>query len=80
MRAVRSAGLRGGGDEREGRRDQGRPAARHGHQRLAAEQILALVLSIANMWSQPGEDLLALVPEASRRQVIIDAVARLVQP
>lgn len=47
---------------------------------LAPEQILALVLSLANMWSQPGEDLLALVPETGRRQVIIDAVARLVQP
>ncbi len=47
---------------------------------LPAEQILALVLSIANMWSQPGEDLLTLVPEASRRQAIIDAVARLVRP
>jgi AcrR family transcriptional regulator len=47
---------------------------------MPPEQILALVLSIANMWSQPGEDLFALVPEASRRKVIIDAVARLAGP
>jgi hypothetical protein len=39
-----------------------------------------LVLSIANMWSQPGEDLLALVPKPGRRKAIIDAVARLVEP
>jgi AcrR family transcriptional regulator len=47
---------------------------------MPPEQILALVLSIANMWSQPGEDLLALVPESSRRKVIIDSVARLAEP
>jgi AcrR family transcriptional regulator len=47
---------------------------------MAPEQILALVLSIASMWNQPGEDLLALVPETSRRKVITDAVARLVEP
>jgi hypothetical protein len=47
---------------------------------MPPEQILALALSIASMWNQPGEDLLALVPETSRRKVIIDAVARLVQP
>jgi AcrR family transcriptional regulator len=47
---------------------------------LPPEQTLALVLAIASMWSQPGEDLLALVPETSRRKLIADAVARLVEP
>jgi hypothetical protein len=47
---------------------------------MPPEQILTLVLAIASMWSQPGEDLLALVPETSRRKLITDAVARLVEP
>jgi AcrR family transcriptional regulator len=47
---------------------------------IPPEQILALVLSIASMWNQPGEGLLALVPETSRRKVIIDAVARMAGP
>ena len=47
---------------------------------LPPEEILALVLSIASMWNRSGEDLLALVPATSRRKVITDAVARLVEP
>lgn len=47
---------------------------------MPPEQILALVLAIANMWNQPGEDLLAFVPGAGRREVITDAVARLTAP
>lgn len=47
---------------------------------MPAGQILALVLSIASMWGQPGEDLLALVPQTGRRKAIIDAVARLIEP
>jgi AcrR family transcriptional regulator len=47
---------------------------------IPAAQVLALVLAIANMWNQPGEDLLTLVPQSKRRKVVIDAVARLVAP
>jgi Tetracyclin repressor-like, C-terminal domain len=47
---------------------------------LPAGQILALVLTIANMWNRPSEDLVSLVPKTRRRKVVIDAVARLVQP
>jgi AcrR family transcriptional regulator len=47
---------------------------------MPPEQILALSIAIANMWNQPGECLRTLVPEADRRKVIIDAVARLVEP
>jgi AcrR family transcriptional regulator len=47
---------------------------------MPPEHILALVLSIASMWTQSGEDILTFVPAADRRQVIIDAVARLVEP
>jgi AcrR family transcriptional regulator len=45
-----------------------------------AAQILALVLTVANMWLQPGEDLLSLAPEHQRREVVVEAVARLVKP
>ncbi len=48
--------------------------------KLPAPQILALVLAIANMWSQPGEDLGQLVPQRARRQAVIDAVRQLVAP
>ncbi len=47
---------------------------------IPASELLALVLAVANMFSQPGEDLLTLVPESRRREVISDAVARLVEP
>ena len=47
---------------------------------LPAAQILALVLTLANMWSQPNEGVLALVPATKRRRVVIDAVARIVEP
>lgn len=47
---------------------------------IAASEILALVLAVANMFNQPGEDLLKLVPESRRRAVIGDAVTRLVEP
>jgi AcrR family transcriptional regulator len=44
---------------------------------MPAAQVLALVLTIANMWNQPGEDLLTLVPKSRHRKTITDAVARL---
>ncbi|MFJ4831956.1 TetR family transcriptional regulator [Streptomyces sp. NPDC088747] len=47
---------------------------------LSAERILALVLTLANMWQQAGEDVPALVPAASRREVVVQAVAKLVDP
>jgi AcrR family transcriptional regulator len=47
---------------------------------MPAGQILALVLAIANMWGQPGEDLVSLVPRTRRRKAVIDAVTRLVEP
>ena len=47
---------------------------------MPAGQILALVLAIANMWSQPGEDLVFLVAKTKRRKVVIDTVTSLVQP
>ncbi len=45
---------------------------------MPAEQILALVLAIANLWSQPGEDLVSLVPKTKHRKAVIDTVTRLV--
>jgi AcrR family transcriptional regulator len=47
---------------------------------LPAGLILALVLGLASMWNQPSEDIRSLVPEAGRRQAVVDAVAKLVQP
>jgi AcrR family transcriptional regulator len=47
---------------------------------LAPGLVLAAVLGLASMWNQASEDLRALVPEAGRRQAIIDAVARIVAP
>lgn len=48
--------------------------------KLPAPQILALVLAIANMWNQPGEELGALVPKGKRRETVVNAVAQLVGP
>jgi AcrR family transcriptional regulator len=47
---------------------------------LPAAQILTLVLTIANMWHQPGEDLAGLVAKDVHRAVVVEAVARLVTP
>jgi AcrR family transcriptional regulator len=47
---------------------------------LPAAQLLALVLTIAGMWTQPGQDTRDLVPEGQRRQAVIDAVTRLTAP
>ena len=47
---------------------------------LSAQQVLALVLTIANMWVQQGEDITTLVPAAMQRQTIKDAVARIAAP
>jgi AcrR family transcriptional regulator len=47
---------------------------------MPAAQLLALVLTIAGMWTQPGEDVRTLVPEDQRRQAVIDAVTRLAAP
>ncbi|MGI5500502.1 TetR family transcriptional regulator [Lentzea sp. CA-135723] len=47
--------------------------------RTAAE-LLALVLSLANMWQLQGEDVRDLVPVGERRRVVVDAVRQLVTP
>lgn len=45
-----------------------------------AEHILALVLTIANMWHQPREDIERLVPDSQRRDLVLDAVTTLTSP
>ncbi|MER7052473.1 MULTISPECIES: TetR family transcriptional regulator [unclassified Streptomyces] len=45
-----------------------------------AVEILALVLTLANMWQHHTEDVGHLVTDAQRRTVVIDAVRRLVTP
>lgn len=45
-----------------------------------AAEILALVLTLANMWQHHTEDVNALVPLARQRATITDAVRRLVAP
>ncbi|TDU05657.1 TetR family transcriptional regulator [Streptomyces sp. 846.5] len=45
-----------------------------------AAHILALVLTLANMWHLPGEDVAGLVPEPERRALVTSAVAALVTP
>jgi AcrR family transcriptional regulator len=49
-------------------------------ERFTAEQTLALVLSVANMWHGPGQDGAELVPEQQRRVTIRQAITRLVEP
>ncbi|GAB2662902.1 TetR/AcrR family transcriptional regulator [Nocardia goodfellowii] len=45
-----------------------------------ATHILALVLTVANMWHQPAEDIVRLVPEPQRRKLVLDAVTALIAP
>ncbi|MEV3965385.1 TetR family transcriptional regulator [Nocardia sp. NPDC050193] len=45
-----------------------------------AAHILALVLTVANMWNQPAEDVVRLVPEPRRRSLVLDAVTTLISP
>ena len=45
-----------------------------------AGEILALVLTLANMWQHRTEDVSHLVTDAQRRTIITDAVRRLVAP
>lgn len=45
-----------------------------------AAEILALVLTLANMWQHHTEDVNSLVPPAQQRTTITDAVRRLVAP
>ncbi|WP_129839726.1 TetR family transcriptional regulator [Streptomyces sp. RFCAC02] len=45
-----------------------------------AAEILALVLTLANMWQHHTEDVNSLVPPAQQRATITDAVRRLVAP
>ncbi|WP_310399021.1 hypothetical protein [Nocardia kruczakiae] len=45
-----------------------------------AAHILALVLTVANMWHQPAEDIARLVPEPQRRSLVLDAVTTLISP
>ncbi|PXX69298.1 TetR family transcriptional regulator [Nocardia tenerifensis] len=45
-----------------------------------ATHILALVLTVANMWHQPAEDIARLVPAPQRRRLVLDAVATLISP
>lgn len=47
--------------------------------RTAAE-LLALVLTMANMWQRLGEDVRGLVAESERRRVVVDTVRQLVTP
>lgn len=49
-------------------------------QALGAEQVLALVLTIANLGVQQAEDITTLVPPAAQRQTIKVAVARFIAP
>jgi AcrR family transcriptional regulator len=48
--------------------------------RYTPGQLLALVLTLANMWSQRDEDTAALVPVDAHRATVIDAVRRLAEP
>lgn len=48
--------------------------------RHTAPELLALVLTIANMWQRQGEDVRTLVPESQRRRIIVDTVRHLVTP
>ncbi|MGW0246685.1 TetR family transcriptional regulator [Nocardia goodfellowii] len=45
-----------------------------------ATHVLALVLTVANMWHQPAEDIVRLVPEPQRRKLVLDAVTTLIAP
>lgn len=45
-----------------------------------AAHLLALVLTVANMWHQSTEDVARLVPESQRRGVVLDAVRALTSP
>jgi AcrR family transcriptional regulator len=48
--------------------------------RFTAGQVLALVLTLANMWQLQGADFLDLVPGPDRRTTVRDAVRRLLAP
>jgi AcrR family transcriptional regulator len=48
--------------------------------RFTAGQMLALVLTLANMWQLQGSDFLDLVPAPDRRTTVLDAVRRLLAP
>jgi AcrR family transcriptional regulator len=48
--------------------------------RCTAGQLLALTLTLANMWSRNNEDVRDLVPAAARRATVVDAVRRLTDP
>lgn len=48
--------------------------------RRSAAELLALLLTIANMWQFQGEDVGRLVPHAGRRRLVVDAVRQLVSP
>ncbi|MFE7421044.1 TetR family transcriptional regulator [Rhodococcus sp. NPDC057529] len=48
--------------------------------RFRAGQLLALVISTANMWQLQNCDFLSLVPEEKHRETVVDAVRRLVAP
>ncbi|MCX0269125.1 hypothetical protein NLM24_00015 [Nocardia zapadnayensis] len=47
---------------------------------VTTAHLLALVLTIANMWNQPAEDVVRLVPEPQRRSLVLDAVRTLISP
>ncbi|MFJ5991714.1 TetR family transcriptional regulator [Lentzea sp. NPDC092896] len=46
----------------------------------SAAELLALVLTVANMWQRLGEDVRGLVAETERRRVVVDTVRQLVTP
>jgi AcrR family transcriptional regulator len=48
--------------------------------RMAAEELLATVLTLASMWERRGEGVGLLVDEPRRRAVVVETVARLVGP
>lgn len=45
---------------------------------FTARELLALVLTIANMWGQSGEDVRTLVPAKARRALVVNAVQQLI--
>jgi AcrR family transcriptional regulator len=78
-----SAGLRASTSAAMGEKvDAVEAAQRRGvvSDRFTAGQVLALVLDLANMWQLQNADYLGLVPEQQRRETVVGAVRRLVEP
>ncbi|MEU4673252.1 hypothetical protein AB0F91_36190 [Amycolatopsis sp. NPDC023774] len=43
-------------------------------------ELLALALTIANMWQNQGEEVRGLAPQPERRRLVTDTVRQLVAP